>query len=72
MEDIKKDILHGKMSSLEKELNEKLFTRSASGIELTQDGKLLYEKLKQPVNTLRSIEKQRLRKDKKEQKKFIK
>ena len=55
-----------KIHDLEKELNEKLFTRSASGIELTQDGKLLYEKLKQPINTLRSIEKQRLQKDKKE------
>lgn len=56
-----------KIHDLEKELNEKLFTRSASGIELTQDGKLLYEKLKQPINTLRNIEKQRLRKEKKEQ-----
>lgn len=44
-----------KIHELEKVLGEKLFIRTVSGIELTEEGKVLYEKLKQPINTLRNI-----------------
>lgn len=56
-----------KIHDLEKGLEKKLFIRTASGIELTEDGKMLYEKLKEPIETLKEIEKQELQKERKKQ-----
>jgi len=53
-----------KIHELEKGLGEKLFTRTVSGIELTNEGKVLYEKLKEPINTLRNIENKKLKQNK--------
>lgn len=55
-----------KIHDLEKGLNEKLFIRTASGIELTKEGKMLYEKVKGPINILREIEKKKIQRDKTE------
>lgn len=41
--------------NLENELNLKLFERTQHGIELTKDGKNLYNQIKDPVNILSSI-----------------
>lgn len=45
-----------KIHDLEKGLGKKLFIRTASGIELTEEGKLLYNKVREPINTLKNIE----------------
>ena len=55
-----------KIHDLEKGLGEKLFIRTASGIELTKEGKVLYEKVKGPINILREIEKKKIQKEKME------
>ena len=56
-----------KIHDLEKRLGEKLFIRTASGIELTKEGKMLYEKVKGPINILRDIEKNKIQQEKSEQ-----
>lgn len=56
-----------KIHDLEKGLNEKLFIRTASGIELTKEGKLLYEKVKGPINILKDIENKRIKEDNEKQ-----
>ena len=56
-----------KIHELEKGLGEKLFIRTASGIELTNEGKSLYEKLREPINTLRNIESKKIKQDRNNQ-----
>lgn len=45
-----------KIHDLEKGLGKKLFIRTARGIELTKEGKLLYKKVREPINILKNIE----------------
>ncbi len=56
-----------KIHELEKGLDEKLFIRTVSGIELTNEGKALYEKIKEPINILRNIENKKLKQNKNNQ-----
>ena len=56
-----------KIHDLEKGLDEKLFIRTASGIELTKEGKMLYEKVKGPINILKDIERNKIQEEKSEQ-----
>lgn len=54
-----------KIHNLENILNEKLFYRTANGIELTEVGEKLYNEIKEPIIKLKSIELDR-KKEKKE------
>lgn len=55
-----------KIRDLEKGLGKKLFIRTSSGIELTKEGKLLYEKVREPINILKDIESNKIEEYKKD------
>lgn len=56
-----------KIHDLETGLGKKLFIRTSSGIELTEEGKLLYKKVKGPINILKDIENNKVQEDRKDQ-----
>ena len=46
------------IKNLEEQLSMKLLERKSKGVELTIDGKKLYEKIKKPIEELNTIDRQ--------------